>query len=328
MAERAWNEEKARTSATQSMWTILRALHTSAAAADGGGGGCPVLHGKPAAGPGKPNAAVAGKADGGSSCPVLHGGAGNNAQPVNPLNMMPAPNQERAEDQSSALSTERVTSTIPTGDATGGTWVYPSPQMFYNSLRRKGKAEGVDESSMDSVVAIHNNMNETTWKRVLEWEQLHPECTATRKLVSFMGRPTELSNKAAAKYYLGLAPRPFDRHDWTVDRCGEHVRYIIDYYDIASKRSSDRLPSLHEEDAVPSIAGVHMYRCAYVYACAHARAHAHVCVMTRTPCARLQSARRSIPLPYACICTCTYMHIHAHTCTYMHIHAHTCTCLP
>ena len=25
---------------------------------------------------------------------------------------------------------------------------------------------------------------------------------------------------------------PFDRHDWIVDRCGEDVRYIIDYYDV------------------------------------------------------------------------------------------------
>ena len=23
---------------------------------------------------------------------------------------------------------------------------------------------------------------------------------------------------------------PFDRHDWIVDRCGRHVRYVIDYY--------------------------------------------------------------------------------------------------
>ena len=23
---------------------------------------------------------------------------------------------------------------------------------------------------------------------------------------------------------------PFDRHDWIVDRCGQRVRYIIDYY--------------------------------------------------------------------------------------------------
>ena len=25
--------------------------------------------------------------------------------------------------------------------------------------------------------------------------------------------------------------RPFDRHDWLVDRCGRDVRYIIDFYD-------------------------------------------------------------------------------------------------
>jgi hypothetical protein len=24
--------------------------------------------------------------------------------------------------------------------------------------------------------------------------------------------------------------KPFDRHDWTVNRCGEEHRYIIDYY--------------------------------------------------------------------------------------------------
>lgn len=23
---------------------------------------------------------------------------------------------------------------------------------------------------------------------------------------------------------------PFDRHDWVVDRCGQEVRYIIDFY--------------------------------------------------------------------------------------------------
>jgi hypothetical protein len=25
-------------------------------------------------------------------------------------------------------------------------------------------------------------------------------------------------------------PLPFDRHDWYVDRCGQEVRYIIDFY--------------------------------------------------------------------------------------------------
>lgn len=25
-------------------------------------------------------------------------------------------------------------------------------------------------------------------------------------------------------------PPPFDRHDWTIDRCGREVRYVLDYY--------------------------------------------------------------------------------------------------
>ena len=24
--------------------------------------------------------------------------------------------------------------------------------------------------------------------------------------------------------------KPFDRHDWTVDRCGKKVEYVIDFY--------------------------------------------------------------------------------------------------
>ena len=32
---------------------------------------------------------------------------------------------------------------------------------------------------------------------------------------------------------------PFDRHDWTVDRCGEEVRYIIDYYAIDGSHGTD-----------------------------------------------------------------------------------------
>ena len=173
---------------------------------------------------------------------------------LNPLNRMPAvPAQQRATEQAGDLSVARVESTIPKGDNSGN-WVYPSPQMFYNALVKKGKSDGVQESNMTSVVAIHNNMNEKTWKQVVEWEDLHcKECTTARKLVRFVGRPDDLSFKAACKYYLGMEARPFDRHDWTVDRCGTEVRYIIDYYDVPDRRADDRTPSLHDEDAVPSI---------------------------------------------------------------------------
>jgi hypothetical protein len=34
---------------------------------------------------------------------------------------------------------------------------------------------------------------------------------------------------ARIRGWLG-GPLPFDRHDWVVDRCGDEVRYIIDFY--------------------------------------------------------------------------------------------------
>lgn len=44
--------------------------------------------------------------------------------------------------------------------------------MNRNALARKGKAEDTEEADMDMVVSIHNNMNERTWKKILEWERL------------------------------------------------------------------------------------------------------------------------------------------------------------
>ena len=41
-----------------------------------------------------------------------------------------------------------------------------------NSLSRKGKVEDTKEDNMDVVVAIHNNMNEFTWRKILQWEKL------------------------------------------------------------------------------------------------------------------------------------------------------------
>ena len=220
--------------------------------------GCPVIHKGSSSlfvstAAATPAAAASSSSSGGGGCPVMRTPAPCSSDaPVNPLNMMPALAQTPAPGQAAVLPVERVESTIP--DGKGEKWVYPSAQMFYNALVRKGKGDGVDEDAMEAVVAIHNNMNESTWKQVLAWEDRHTECMQPRTLKSFMGRPDELSPKAACKYYLGLASRPFDRHDWIVDRCGKEVRYIIDYYDVASARPNDRLPvSMHEEGAVPSI---------------------------------------------------------------------------
>ena len=119
-----------------------------------------------------------------SECPVDHGkGSGGSrargtvynvyAQPIDPKNQMPATaNQQPAPGQVKALETARVQSTIPKG-GTESTWQYPSPQMFWNSLVRKGKAEGATEDDMTIVVSIHNEMNERAWRELLVWETAH-----------------------------------------------------------------------------------------------------------------------------------------------------------
>ena len=49
--------------------------------------------------------------------------------------------------------------------------------------------------------------------------------------------------------FLNSGPRPFDRHDWIVSRCGEEVRYIIDYYhDDTKDKGLDKLPQPHAWD--------------------------------------------------------------------------------
>lgn len=153
-------------------------------------------------------------------------------QEIDPSNNMPAtPNQLPSPGQETRLSTDRVSSSIPKSE-TDSTWTYPSPQMFYNALKRKGKADDVDERDMANVVAIHNSMNEGTWKEVLEWERrFHCDECENPKLRRFQGRPHDLSPAARFRSTFRGYPAPFDRHDWVVDRCGkEDVRYIIDYY--------------------------------------------------------------------------------------------------
>jgi len=83
-----------------------------------------------------------------SKCPVKKGSTVFNvySQPIDPTNNMPAnPNQLPRQGQRRPIDTSRVKSSIPKGGTDEDTWTYPSPQMFYNALNRKGKGEGVDE---------------------------------------------------------------------------------------------------------------------------------------------------------------------------------------
>ena len=109
------------------------------------------------------------------------------------------------------------------------------------------------EEDVDAIVAVHNNMNEQTWAKVMEWEALHCDECEKSTLLRFIGRPDELSPKAWIKTKVLQGPEPFDRHDWTIDRCGKEVRYIIDYYYNEELSEQDKMPQLHDAHSVKSI---------------------------------------------------------------------------
>lgn len=131
----------------------------------------------------------------GSSSSSSSGNAGEQtkkgwSETLNPLNNMPTLFQTRDSSQQTALSTERTISSIPRApsspapgaspydkaegaapDAPESTdkWEYPSPQQFYNALVRKGWE--TPEEHIETMVLIHNFLNERAWLEVLEWEK-------------------------------------------------------------------------------------------------------------------------------------------------------------
>ncbi|KAI1454401.1 cytochrome c/c1 heme-lyase [Annulohypoxylon moriforme] len=188
---------------------------------------------------------------------------------LNPLNYMfrelsqaPAPNQTYS------LPTSREPSSIPRGDGDGN-WEYPSPQQMYNALLRKGYTD-TDVTAVDSMVSVHNFLNEGAWSEIMDWErrfsgglykgwrmcsrgeQNFPKMVKkygyekevqdlSPSLVRFQGRPQDMTPKAAMFQVMGwLYPAafatepPFDRHDWYVSRDvngqRKEIRYVIDYY--------------------------------------------------------------------------------------------------
>lgn len=177
------------------------------------------------------------------ACPVKLSGSDDD---LNPLNNMPmAISSDRAPGQKVVLSTERTISTIPRGEAGDqGFWEYPSPQQMLNAMLRKGKGQGIDEDAVESMVDVHNFLNEGAWQQILEWENKYTNTTRVEpRLMRFTGRPHDMSPRAMMFLYLGKffpetfnSQPPFDRHDWTVLRSlgknkgWQQVRYVIDYY--------------------------------------------------------------------------------------------------
>lgn len=160
-----------------------------------------------------------------SSCPVASPSApppSSTPEPsalskLNPLNYMPSNlSQSRSTNQKIALPTSRTTSSIPRGDAEAN-WEYPSPQQMYNAMLRKGY-DDTPEDAVESMVAVHNFLNEGAWAEIEGWEarfskglgygwqacrrgeegfQEMPQWEGDRpRLLRFMGRPGDLTPKA------------------------------------------------------------------------------------------------------------------------------------
>ncbi|EDO07243.2 Cytochrome c/c1 heme lyase family protein [Babesia bovis T2Bo] len=123
------------------------------------------------------------------------------------------------------LSSTRIQSNIPGKEYN---WIYPSERQFFRSSLAKGHQ--VEAKVIPTVVKIHNAINEKAWERIIEYEDLHAEHCEKPVLAHFIGKKDELSMRARLKHFMGYK-LPYDRHDWTVDRCGKQVRYIIDFYE-------------------------------------------------------------------------------------------------
>ncbi|XP_007885304.1 cytochrome c-type heme lyase isoform X2 [Callorhinchus milii] len=166
-------------------------------------------------------------------CPMKGGTNSKTEDDIDPSNMMPPPNQQPAPDQPFPLSVNREESHIPMANSEKY-WVYPSEQMFWNAMLRKGwrwRNEDISSKDMTNIINIHNSNNEQAWQEILKWEALHAkECPCGPALIRFGGKAKEYSPRARIRSWMGYE-LPFDRHDWIVNRCGKEVRYVIDYYD-------------------------------------------------------------------------------------------------
>ena len=116
---------------------------------------------------------------------------------------MPPANQRPAIDQPFPLDTARVLSKIPKGTVDGECWEYPSQQMFWNAMLRKGtwtaynssifnyiyifieackpflyslgwrwQDDALSPGDMNYIINIHNANNDQAWDEILMWEAI------------------------------------------------------------------------------------------------------------------------------------------------------------
>ncbi|CDK24330.1 unnamed protein product [Kuraishia capsulata CBS 1993] len=141
-----------------------------------------------------------------------------------------------------SLPTDREISTIPRTGA-GENWVYPSQKQFFEAMQRK--KWNPEAQDMKSIVPIHNAVNERAWYHIRLWElgQGGDKCGGIQ-LTSFKGESKKLTPRARMKCFFGYE-KPFDRHDWTINRCGKEIDYVIDFYGGKADASNPAAPSFY-----------------------------------------------------------------------------------
>ena len=126
------------------------------------------------------------------------------------------------------LPEKREISSIPrTGS--NSHWVYPSEKQFFEAMLRKNWDPHSED--MKTVVPLHNTVNERVWNSIKLWEQGQGgESCGGIQLTSFKGDAKKLTPRAWFRSAILGFSKPFDRHDWTVNRCGSSIDYVIDFY--------------------------------------------------------------------------------------------------
>ncbi|OJA07957.1 hypothetical protein AZE42_05929 [Rhizopogon vesiculosus] len=229
-----------------------------------------------------PNTPPAAKSSGGY--PIDH----SSLNAFNLANQMPNLPQTPVSPQSVPLLTERTMSSIPrvvddeAGTGSRQTWEYPSPQQFYNVLYNVLVRNGMETPAehVETVVEIHNFLNERAWGEVLKWEKrVAREDADEPHLARFKARchpkrgfeclPAGYFRLGSSRFervillmyseiqYHNTEP-PFDRHNWIVHRPRDvtEVRYVIDYYsappttDGAPGFALDVRPALHSFESI------------------------------------------------------------------------------
>lgn len=171
------------------------------------------------------------------------------------------------EEEPKDIGNLKQKSTIP---SVNGNWYYPSRNQFYRTTKLKGYS--FSNEDLDIALQIHNAVNEETWKRIMKIEEKYFEICKDQKLIRFVGKPSKLSFKASVLHLLGYN-KPFDRHDWYIDRCGKTIKYIIDYYDGKKNAGSsspvsiyiDARPQFTYNNMVDKLKVLYLNFCKYMF---------------------------------------------------------------